>query len=170
MGYWRVLYRNGPTIGHLTVGEYYVMGVSLFLFAFIVSSLEMGWKAEGRWRGTSPCDSERIIALRTCALRVYEGKSSELIPPGPRLRIGTTHLNRVSSAYCPNATYLLFGGREALCCYCYCGSPGENNGRFYSSGRSANAGRWRSPPCKMGMPEMWRPSRWLAEACRQGGY
>ena len=90
MGYWRVLYRNGPTIGHLTVGEYYVMGVSLFLFAFIVSSLEMGWKAEGRWRGTSPSNTERTIALREDALRAYEGNSSELIRSGPRSRVRTS--------------------------------------------------------------------------------
>ena len=73
----------------------------------------MDEKAEGRWLGTSPCDNERTIALRTNALRAYEGKSSELIPPGPRSRVGTIQLNMVSSAYCPNVTYLLFGGRES---------------------------------------------------------
>ena len=36
--------------------------------------------------GTSPCDNERVTALWTNALRAYEGKSSELIPPGPRSR------------------------------------------------------------------------------------
>ena len=50
----------------------------------------MDGKAEGRWIGTSPCDNERTIALKTNALRAYEGKSLELIPPGPRSRIGTT--------------------------------------------------------------------------------
>ena len=49
----------------------------------------MDGKAEGRWLGTSPCDNERTIALRTNADRSYEGKSSELIPPGPRPRVGT---------------------------------------------------------------------------------
>ena len=74
----------------------------------------MDGKAEGRWLGTSPCDNERIIALRTNALRAYEGKSSELISPGPRSRVGTIQLDWVSSAYCPNVTYLLFGGLKAL--------------------------------------------------------
>ena len=64
-------------------------GVPLFLFAFLVSSWEMDGKAEHRWLGTSPCDNERTIALRANALRAYEGKSSELIPPGPRSRVGT---------------------------------------------------------------------------------
>ena len=49
----------------------------------------MDGKAERRWLGTSPCDNERTIALRKNALRAYEGKSSELIPPGPRSRVGT---------------------------------------------------------------------------------
>ena len=45
----------GRTIGHLTVGEFTVTGVvPLFLFAFLVSSWEMDWKAERRWLGTSP--------------------------------------------------------------------------------------------------------------------
>ena len=49
----------------------------------------MDGKAERRWLGTSPCDNERAIALRTNALGAYEGKSSELIPPGPRSRVAT---------------------------------------------------------------------------------
>ena len=47
----------------------------------------MDGKAERRWLGTSPCDNERTIALRKNALRAYKGKSSELIPPGPRARV-----------------------------------------------------------------------------------
>ena len=89
MGFWRVLYRCGRTIGHLTVGEFTVTGVPLFLFAFLVSSWEMDGKAERRWLGTSPCDNERTIALRKSARRAYEGTSSELTPPGPRSRVGT---------------------------------------------------------------------------------
>ena len=89
-----------------------VTGVPLFLFAFLVSSWEMDGKAERRWLGTSPCDNERTIALRKNALRAYEGKASELIPPGPRSRVGVIQLNRVSSAYCPNVTCLFFGGRK----------------------------------------------------------
>ena len=89
MGFWRVLYRGGRTIGHLTVGEFTVTGVPLFLFAFLMSSWKMDGKAERRWLGASPCDNERTIALRTNALRAYEGKSPKLIPPGPRSRVGT---------------------------------------------------------------------------------
>ena len=142
----------------------YCDGSSTFLFAFLVSSWEMGGKAEPRWLGTSPCDSKRIIALRANALRAYEGKSSELIPPGPRSRVGTIQLIWVSSAYCRNVTYLLLRGRKALCCRCWCGTPAESNGQFYSSGRSASTGRWRSPSCKQWKPERWRPSRWPPEA------
>ena len=65
--------------------------VPLFLFQFLATSWEMDGKAEGRWLGPSPCDNERTIALRKTALRAYEGKSSELIPPGPRSRIGAVH-------------------------------------------------------------------------------
>ena len=89
MGFWRVLYRCGRTIGHLMVGEFTVTGVSLFLFAFLVGSWEIDGKAERRCLGTSPCDNEITIELRTNALRAYQEKSSELIPPGPRSRVGT---------------------------------------------------------------------------------
>ena len=71
--------------------------VPLFLFAFLVSSPEMDGKAERRL-GTSPCDNEVTIALRTNALRAYEGKSSELIPPDPRSRVGT-YCIQVSSTW-----------------------------------------------------------------------
>ena len=84
-----MLYRCGRTIGHLTLGDFAVMGVALFLSAFLVSSWKMNGKAEGRWLGTSSCDIELTIALRTYALRAYDGKSSDLIPPGPRSRVGT---------------------------------------------------------------------------------
>ena len=159
----KVLHRCGRTFGHFMVGEFTVTEVPLFLFAFLVNSCEMDGKAERRWLGTSPCDNERAIALRTNALRSYEGRSSELIPTGPRSRVGTIQLNWVSSVYCPNVTYLLFGCRKALlCCCCWCGTSAESNGRFYSSGR--RAGRWRSPSCKLEKPERCRPSRWPAEA------
>ena len=65
-------------------------GVPFFLFAFLVSSRAMDGKAERRWLGTFPCDNQRHIALRKDALRAYDGKSSELIPPDPRSRVGTT--------------------------------------------------------------------------------
>ena len=121
-------YHCARTIGHLTDGESTVTGVPLFLFPFQVSSCEMDGKSERRWLGTSPCDNERTIALRKNALRAYDGRSSELIPPGPRSRVGTIQLSWVSSAYCPNVTYLDFGGRKALCCCCWCGTPAESNG------------------------------------------
>ena len=61
----------------------------------------MDGKAERRWLGTSPCDNERTIALGENALRAYEGKSSELIPQGPRSRVGTLYC---AVLYC-NALY-----------------------------------------------------------------
>ena len=61
-------------------------GSSTFLLAFLVSSWKMNGKAEGWWIGTSPCYDERTIALRTNALRAYEGKSSELVISGKRWR------------------------------------------------------------------------------------
>ena len=52
-----------------------------------------------RWTGRPKADGLTLprvitkelpgIALGTNALRAYEGKSSELIPPGPRSRVGT---------------------------------------------------------------------------------
>ena len=53
----------------------------------------MDGKAKSRWLGTSPFDNKRTIALRANALQAYEGKSSELIPPGPRSRVGTEYRN-----------------------------------------------------------------------------
>ena len=69
----------------------------------------MNGKAERRWLGTSPCDNERTIALRTNALRAYEGKSSELIP-GPRSRVGTSaRYYRSGTAVCgKNAKSVFF--------------------------------------------------------------
>ena len=67
---------------------------STFLFAFLVSSGEMDGKAELRWLGTSRCDNEQTIALKKNALRANEGKSSELLPPGPRSRVGTKRTNQ----------------------------------------------------------------------------
>ena len=83
-------------------------------FSVCVSSELLRDGREGRrpmaWHST--CDNKRSIALRANALRAYKGESSELIPPGPRSRVGTIQLNWVSSAYYPNVTYLLFGGRK----------------------------------------------------------
>ena len=83
-----------------------------------------GW----RWTGRPNADGLVLpgvvtkelpgIALRTNKLRAYEGKSSELIRRGPPSRVGTIQFNSVSSAYCPNVTYLLFGGRKVPCCFC----------------------------------------------------
>ena len=67
------MYRCGSTIGHLTVEDFAVTGVPIFLFAFLVGSLEMDGKAERRWLGTSPCDNERTIALRKNALEPTRG-------------------------------------------------------------------------------------------------
>ena len=88
-GFWRVLYRCGRTIGHLTVGKLTVTAVPLFLFAFLVSFRYMDGKAKRRWLWTSPCDNEQAIALRKNRLRAYEGNSSELVPPSPWSRVST---------------------------------------------------------------------------------
>ena len=60
-------------------------------FSVCVSSGLLEDEREGRrpmaWH--FPCDNKRTT-LRTDALRVYE-KSSELIPPGPRSRVGTLY-------------------------------------------------------------------------------
>ena len=107
MGFWRVLYRCGRTIGHLTVGECTVTGVPLFLLAFLVSSCEMDGKAERRWPGTSPCDNERTIALRKNAVQAYEGKSSELIPPArgrESVQLGSS--SERFSAYCTSISII----------------------------------------------------------------
>ena len=61
-------------------------GVSLSLIfqsTFLVA-IDTNGKIHGRWHGTPPRDNERSIALWTNALQAYGGKSSELIPPGPR--------------------------------------------------------------------------------------
>ena len=75
-------------IGHVTAHRMvgYILSGS-FIVTFGVSfELLRSWGTNGkvhdRWHGTSPCDSERTIALWTNALRAYEGRSSELIPPG----------------------------------------------------------------------------------------
>ena len=88
----------GRTIGHLTVGDFAVTGVQLFLFAFLLSTREMDGKAEGRWLATSPCIYKISITRRTNAIRAYEEKSSELTPPGPRSRVDTIQLSWVGSA------------------------------------------------------------------------
>ena len=58
----------------------------------------MDGKAERRWLGTVPCDNERTIALRKNALRAYEEKFSELMPPGPWLRVGTVGIDYYNSS------------------------------------------------------------------------
>ena len=78
----------------------------------------MDAKLYGPWYGTSPCDNEPAIALLINALRAYDGKPSELIPPGPR-SCESAQFNELSK-FCllpntaQNAIKLLFGGRKAL--------------------------------------------------------
>ena len=124
-------------------------------FPVCVSSELLRDGREGRtpmaWH--SRCDNERtIIALRTNALRAYEGKSSELIPPGPRSRVGTIQLNWVSSA---QRELLAFRRPESPVLLVLVWDTSESNGRFCSSWMSTDAGRWRSPSYKL----VWRPSR-----------
>ena len=59
-----------------------IIGVFRELLRFYDANGEL----HGRWHGTSSCENERTIALWTNALRGYEEKASELIPPGPRSR------------------------------------------------------------------------------------
>ena len=54
---------------------------------------EMDGDVFGRSNSITPCDIERTIALLMNALRAYERKSSELIPPGHRSRGGTFWLD-----------------------------------------------------------------------------
>ena len=42
-----------------------------------------------------------------------------------------------------------------LCFCCWYGTRVLSNGRFYSIGESASAGRWRNPSCQLGKPERW---------------
>ena len=86
--------------------RFYCNGSCTFFVCVSTELLRDGRK--GRQLGTPPCDNERTIALRTNALRAYEGKSSELIPPGPRSRFGTDCGSDVSNfarlLYDTNAT------------------------------------------------------------------
>ena len=109
----------------------------------------MNGKAEGRCLGTSPCDNERTTVLRTNALQAYEGKSSEVVPPGPRSRVGTIQLNWVSSTYCPNVI-LLFGGRKALCCFSWCGTPAKVMGDSTAAGGARAQGAGGVHPASWG--------------------
>ena len=81
--------RCGRIIGHITLHRMVgciLSGSSTVTVGVSCELLRYEREVHGRWHGTSPCDNERTIALWTNALRAYEGKSSELIPPGPRSR------------------------------------------------------------------------------------
>ena len=78
-----------------------------------MGSRDTNGKVHGRWHGTSPCDTKLTIVLWTHALQAYEGKSSELIPPGPRSRVGTTQLKKVSSSYRPKRDQFAFRRPES---------------------------------------------------------
>ena len=157
-------YRCGRTIGHLTVGEFTVTGVLLLMFAFLVSSWEMNGKAERRWLGTSLCDNERTIALRKNALRVYEGKSSELIPRGPRSRVGTIQLNWVTSAYCPNVTDLRWEAGKRYAAVVGVRHQPKAMGDSTAAGGARAQGACGVHPARLGKPGRWWPSRWPAES------
>ena len=85
-------YRCGRIIGHFIVHRMVgciLSGSSTIIIGDsceLLRSCDTNGKVYGRWHGTSPCDDERTIALWTNAPRAYEGKSSGLIPPGPRSR------------------------------------------------------------------------------------
>ena len=70
-------------VGYVLLGSSTVIiGVSCEL----LRCCDTNGEVHGRWHDTSPCGNERTTALWTNALRAYEGKSSELIPPGPQSR------------------------------------------------------------------------------------
>ena len=52
----------------------------------LLKSLHTNGKVHGRRHDTSPRDGEWSVALWTNAFRAFEGKSSEVIPPGPQSR------------------------------------------------------------------------------------
>ena len=105
----------------------------------------------------------------TNAFRAYEGKFSELIPPGPRSRKTVHSLHGVSSTYCPKRDQFAFWRPESSSLRVGVGhQPRAMEDSRASSKRSASAGRRRSPFCKLGQPKTWRPSRRPAEAGNQG--
>ena len=63
--------------------------------------------------GVSPCDNYQTFARWTNAFRVYEERSSELTPSGPRWRVDRFQSNLVSPLI---ATYLLSGGQKIMFC------------------------------------------------------
>ena len=105
------MYRCGRIIGHFTLHTMVgcILSRSSIVFIGVFCELLPAFEIlkydregpYGQWPVPSLCDNERTIPLWTNALRAHEGKSSELIPPGPHARVGTIQLNRVSSAYCP---------------------------------------------------------------------
>ena len=84
-----------------TMVGYILSGSSLVIIGVsceLLRSCDTNGKVHGRWHVTSPCDNERTIASWTNALRAYEGKSSELIPPGPGSR-ETVHTRPMSTPF-----------------------------------------------------------------------
>ena len=92
MSFWRVLYRCGRVIGHFIVHRmvgYILPGSSTIIIGVpceLSRFCDTNGKVHDRWHVNFPSDNERTIALWTNTLRAYEGKSLELIPPGPRSR------------------------------------------------------------------------------------
>ena len=88
------VYRCGRVIGHFTFQRmvgwiHFVRECNCHYWRFLGALEILRYEREGPWPMAChfPCDDERTIALLwTNALRAYEGKSSELIPPGPRSR------------------------------------------------------------------------------------
>ena len=66
----------------------------------------------------SPCDTKRSIALRANALRAYEEKSSEVIPPGPRSRVGTTDTHN-STISAPWEYYVRYYALTSMVLFCW---------------------------------------------------
>ena len=74
----------------------YIRGFYFRYFRLLVSPGEMDREAHSPWRGTSPCDGGRTVALSTNTLQADETKSSQLVLPGARSGAGAIHLNLAS--------------------------------------------------------------------------
>jgi len=130
----------------------------------------MDGKAEGRWLRTSPCDNERVIVLNTYVLRAYGGKSSERIPPGPRSRVETIQSNWVSSAHCPTWPTCFPEDGKHCALLLVVSDTSRKQRAILQQREEGERRRWRSPSCKLGKPERWRPSLWPVEVWRQADY
>ena len=125
-------------VGYILSGSSIVI---IGVFCELLRSSHTNGKVHGRWHGASPCDNERTIALWTNALRAYEGKSSGLIPPGPRSRESVQFTELGKFCLLPKKLPICFSEAGKHCFACWCWTSAERNGRLYSSKGSPSAER-----------------------------